>query len=76
VAHIDAPSGEHFLNHPKAQRKPEIEPDSISDHLGRKAMATIKRTTKQGHDRLSVTDGVNPRKNDGDIRRSKKKGPV
>jgi hypothetical protein len=25
---------------------------------------------------MGVSDGVNPRKNDGDIRRSKKKGPV
>lgn len=52
VAHIDAPSGEHFFNHPKAQWEPKIEPDGVSDHLGRKTMTTIKRITKEGHDRL------------------------
>ena len=52
VAHLNASDGEHLLNHPKAQREPEIKPDRIADNLGGKTVATIKRITRWCHDRF------------------------
>jgi hypothetical protein len=34
---------EHFLDHPQAERKSEIEPNRVRDHLGGKAMPAIER---------------------------------
>jgi hypothetical protein len=42
VADVSAAGGEHFLNHPLAQRKPEKEPNRMRDHLGGKAMAIVE----------------------------------
>jgi hypothetical protein len=45
MADDDPARGQHFLDHPQAQREPKIEPNRIADHLGREAMAAIKRIT-------------------------------
>ena len=51
VADVNATSGEHFLDHPEAQGKPEIEPHRMGDHLGGEARSTIERVTSFVHDR-------------------------
>ena len=43
VAHANSARREHLLDHAKAQRKPEIEPNRVADHLRRKAMTAIER---------------------------------
>jgi hypothetical protein len=48
VADLDAAGGEHLLDHPKAQRKAEIEPDRQTDHLSGEAVAGIQRMTGLG----------------------------
>ena len=42
---------QHFLDHTKAQRKPEIQPNGIADDFRRKAMAAIQRVTGSQHGR-------------------------
>lgn len=44
----DATSCRHILDHPQAERKPEIEPNGTGNHLRRKSVATII-TGKSGH---------------------------
>ena len=34
VADKDAAGGQHLLDHPQAERKAEIQPDRVADHLG------------------------------------------
>ncbi|OHZ43573.1 hypothetical protein BBL07_03075 [Agrobacterium vitis] len=41
----EATGSQHILDHPQAQRKPEIEPNGMGNHLGCKSMETIKRIT-------------------------------
>jgi hypothetical protein len=38
MADDDPARGQHFLDHPQAQREPKIQPNRIADHLGREAM--------------------------------------
>ena len=45
VGHANSALRQHFLDHAKAQGKPEIEPNGIADHFRRKAMAAIRRVT-------------------------------
>src|SRR4051812_22985488 len=42
VADLDAPEGQHLLDHPKAQRKAIVQPDRVADQLRRKAMADVE----------------------------------
>jgi hypothetical protein len=49
VAHVNAASGEHFLDHSQAERKPEMEPLGIADHLGGEAITTIRGVTRRVH---------------------------
>jgi hypothetical protein len=49
MAHLNVTSSEHFLNHPQAQRKAEIEPDGITDYLDWEAMPAIERVTRLFH---------------------------
>ena len=49
VAHANAARRKHLLDHAKAQRKPEIEPNRIAYDLRRKAMAAIKAVTSCRH---------------------------
>jgi hypothetical protein len=51
VADVNATGGEHFLDHAQAERKSEIEPNRIRDHLRRKTMATIEGVTRLVHNR-------------------------
>ena len=41
VADDDPALGEEFLDVPKAERKAEVEPDGVGDHLGRESVATV-----------------------------------
>ena len=41
MADLDASSRQYLLNHAQAERKPEIQPDSMADHLSRVAVAGI-----------------------------------
>ncbi len=43
----DATRCQQILDHPQAQRKPEIEPNGMGNHLRWKSMATIKRITRK-----------------------------
>jgi hypothetical protein len=43
VADDDAALGEEILNVAKAEVEAEIEPDGVGDHVGREAVATIRR---------------------------------
>jgi hypothetical protein len=45
VADTNAAGSEHFLDHPQAERKSEIEPNRVRNHLGGKAMPAIERIT-------------------------------
>lgn len=46
----DARSSQHILDHPQAERKPELEPNGMGNHLPWKSVATIKRIAgKSGH---------------------------
>src|ERR1022692_3026644 len=49
VADINAAGSEHFLDHPQAERKSEIEPNRVRNHLGGKAMPAIERITNLFH---------------------------
>ena len=49
VGYANPASCQHLLDHAKAQRKSEIQPNGVADHLGRKAMATIERVTGDRH---------------------------
>ena len=50
MAYFNATCREHLLNHPKAQREAEIQPDRIADHFGGMTVATIKRITRWCHE--------------------------
>jgi transglutaminase-like putative cysteine protease len=50
MADDDPARSQHFLDHPQAQREPKIQPNRVGYHLGREAMATIKRITSMVHD--------------------------
>ena len=45
VGHANSAGRQHLLDHAQAQRKPEIEPNRVDDHLRRKAVAAIERIT-------------------------------
>src|ERR1700734_3495345 len=49
VRHANPARRQHLLDHPKAQGKPEIQPDGTADNLRRKAMAAIETVTSAGH---------------------------
>jgi len=49
VADVNAMGGEHFLDHAQAERKSEIEPNRVRNHLGGKAMPAIERITSLFH---------------------------
>src|SRR4029077_18674942 len=51
VRHANPARRQHFLDHTKAQRKPEIQPNGIADDFRRKAMAAIQRVTGSRHGR-------------------------
>jgi hypothetical protein len=36
---------QHVFDHPQAERKAEMEPNSVGDDLGGKAMAAVERVT-------------------------------
>ena len=41
MADKNAAGGQHFLDHTQAERKAEIQPDRVADHLGWKAVAGV-----------------------------------
>src|SRR5580704_6792916 len=51
VRHANPARRQYFLDHAKAQGKPEIEPNGIADHFCRKAMAAIQSVTGSQHGR-------------------------
>jgi hypothetical protein len=55
VADLDAPERQHLLNHSKAEREPEVQPNRVADQLGRKAMAGVKGIGRARHAGL-ITD--------------------
>jgi hypothetical protein len=46
VADQDTSDRDHFLDDAQTQRKPEIQPDSLADHLSRKAVAGMRMTRR------------------------------
>src|SRR3981081_1347816 len=56
VADDDPALGEEFLDVPKAEMKPEVEPHGVGDHLGRKSVATVWRpwVSKSAEHRASL----------------------
>lgn len=44
VADDDPALGQHILDHPQPQRKPEVEPDGLRDDCRRMAVATVQWT--------------------------------
>ena len=55
LRHANPARRQHFLDHTKAQRKPEIQPNGIADDFRRKAMAAIQRITASRHGRRLAT---------------------
>jgi hypothetical protein len=49
VADQDAASQQHLLDHPRAQRKPEVQPDGMANHFRWKAVASVTRMTGRFH---------------------------
>src|SRR5215213_6783680 len=50
----NASGRQHLLDHAQAERKPEIQPDSMADHFGREAMTGIARVTGRFHTPLML----------------------
>jgi len=48
VADNDAALSEQVLNVAKAEVKPKVQPDGVSDDLGREALATVRRRVVLG----------------------------
>jgi hypothetical protein len=46
---LDAPGGEHFLDHAQAQQKSEVQPDGMADDFSREAVAGIARMAGRLH---------------------------
>ena len=42
IAHFNAASGQHFLDHAKAQGKAKIQPDRVADERRRKTIASVR----------------------------------
>ena len=57
VAHDDAAGGQHLLDHAQAEWEPEVQPDGVADHLGRKPIPGIKRPAAGGPSRLPPLPG-------------------
>lgn len=51
VADDDATRGQKVFGHSQAERKAEIEPDSVGDQFGGKAMAAVEGVGRLGHHR-------------------------
>ncbi len=49
MADLDAAGGQHLLDHTQAERKPEVQPHGMADHLRRKAVAGIVSTAGWFH---------------------------
>jgi hypothetical protein len=49
MADHDASGREQLLDHPKAQRKPKIQPHAIADHFSREAVTGVARVTGRFH---------------------------
>jgi hypothetical protein len=56
VGHANSTRRKHLLDHPKAQGKPEIEPNGIADHFRREPMAAIERVMGIRHGRPVAAD--------------------
>src|SRR5580692_380804 len=50
VANVNAAGGEHFLDHPQAERKSKIEPNCVRNHIGWEAMSAVEGITRMFHD--------------------------
>ena len=61
VAHEDAASGQHLLDHPQAQREAEVEPDRVADDLGREAVAGVGGLARRRH--VEPVPGRRPARN-------------
>ncbi len=49
MADQDTSGGQHFLDHAQAERKPEVKPNGMADHLSREAVASIAGMTRRFH---------------------------
>src|SRR4051812_17990687 len=49
MANDDAARGQHFLDHPQAEREAKVKPDSVADDLGRKPMAGVAGRGRRCH---------------------------
>src|ERR687898_2484511 len=49
VADLDAAEGQHLLDHPKAQRESEVQPDRVADQLRREAVAGVEGLGRARH---------------------------
>jgi hypothetical protein len=50
VANVNAAGGEHFLDHPQAERKSKIEPNCMRNLIGWEAMSAVEGITRMFHD--------------------------
>jgi hypothetical protein len=67
IGDLDSTLGQQILDVAEAQGEPDIKPDRLLDHLGRKAVAAIADLGHHRWLRLNVTDG----KPNGDVRTQK-----
>jgi hypothetical protein len=51
MADDDPARSQYFFDHPRARRKPKIQPNGVAEDLGREAMATIEWVASMGMDR-------------------------
>jgi hypothetical protein len=49
VTDDDAAGGQHLFDHAQAQREPEVEPNGMTDDLGRKSIAGVDGTCGLAH---------------------------
>ena len=59
MADLDPAFGEEILNITKAEMEPKVQPDGVSDDLGREAVASIRRTVSglgDGHQTRLIAD--------------------
>src|SRR5690349_23376192 len=52
MADLNAPEGQHLLDHPKAQGKAEVQPDGVADPFRREAVAGVEGLGRARHGRL------------------------
>jgi hypothetical protein len=57
---LDASGGQHLLDHRQAQGKPKVQPDGITDHFSREAVASVARRTGVLHPSPMPPSGHSP----------------